>query len=73
MFRFTIRDVLWLMMVVGMGVGWCSAMTQKANLTREPTKSRQQADSLENTLDNLSSNWRSLGSIYLYPSRPPQP
>jgi len=22
MFRFTIRDLLWLMMVVGMGVGW---------------------------------------------------
>ena len=22
MFRFTIRDVLWLMVVVGMGVGW---------------------------------------------------
>jgi hypothetical protein len=23
MFRFTIRDLLWLMVVVGMGVGWC--------------------------------------------------
>jgi hypothetical protein len=22
MFRFTIRDVLWLMMVVGLGIGW---------------------------------------------------
>ena len=23
MFRFTIRDVLWLMVVVGLAVGWC--------------------------------------------------
>src|SRR5262245_52115969 len=28
MFRFTIRDVLWLMMVVGLSVGWCLQQTQ---------------------------------------------
>jgi hypothetical protein len=30
MFRFTIRDLLWLMVVVGMGVGWWSQL-QRAN------------------------------------------
>ena len=28
MFRFTIRDVLWLMVVVGMIVGWCIERTR---------------------------------------------
>lgn len=31
--RFTIRDLLWLMVVVGLGVGWCvehSASTQRS-------------------------------------------
>jgi hypothetical protein len=28
MFRFTIRDVLWLMVVVGMGVGWFLSYTR---------------------------------------------
>jgi len=31
MFRFTIRDVLWLTVVVGMGVGWyCDRASQQA-------------------------------------------
>ena len=30
MFRFTIRDLLWLMVIVGMGVGW---MLERAALS----------------------------------------
>ena len=30
MFRFTIRDVLWLMVVVGMGIGWWASHRQPA-------------------------------------------
>ena len=31
MFRFTIRDVLWLMVVVGASLGWCN---EKAEVER---------------------------------------
>jgi hypothetical protein len=35
MFRFTIRDVLWLMVVVGMGVGWWIDHWQISSFERE--------------------------------------
>jgi hypothetical protein len=44
MFRFTIRDVLWLMVVVGLGVGWwldsresISLRAKNAELLRQNT------------------------------------
>jgi hypothetical protein len=35
MFRFTIRDVLWLMALVGLGVGWCMDRASVLRLTRQ--------------------------------------
>jgi hypothetical protein len=38
MFRFTIRDVLWLMVVVGMGLGWRAEHAHIKRLKDEVTK-----------------------------------
>ena len=35
MFRFTIRDVLWLMVVVGLAVGWVAHWTKSATHERD--------------------------------------
>ena len=35
MFRFTIRDVLWLTVVVGMGVGWWIQVAKDRAVTRQ--------------------------------------
>jgi hypothetical protein len=42
MFRFTIRDVLWLMVVVGMGLGWIlTAGAESKRHQREQEKSHR--------------------------------
>jgi len=51
MFRFTIRDVLWLMVVVGMGVAWSfSGMPEAERLRREN-------DDLEQRMIKLAKQW----------------
>jgi len=40
MFRFTIRDVLWLVVVVGLSVGWFSTARRMDALEREFAKLR---------------------------------
>jgi hypothetical protein len=40
MFRFTIRDVLWLMVVVGMGVGWWMDRSRISRMQSELDRSQ---------------------------------
>ena len=40
MFRFTIRDVLWLTVVVGMGVGWRSDLARQEAIYRDMLKTQ---------------------------------
>jgi hypothetical protein len=51
MFRFTIRDVLWLTVVVAMGVGWCMEYEKRGpanvKLQKENAELIQQRDSLK--------------------------
>jgi len=42
MFRFTIRDVLWLMVAVGLGVGWWISYTRGESERREIALERDQ-------------------------------
>jgi|SRR4051812_26321355 hypothetical protein len=44
MFRFTIRDVLWLMVVVAMTVGWWADQRTTTNLARDLKSRRQLMD-----------------------------
>jgi len=43
MLRFTIRDVLWLMVVVGMGIGWFKIQIEEFNKQREEFEEERQA------------------------------
>jgi uncharacterized protein HemX len=43
MLRFTIRDVLWLMVVVGMGIGWFKIQLEEFNKQHEQFEEERQA------------------------------
>jgi len=51
MFRFTIRDVLWLTVVVGMGLGWASHV--RAIRTEILTLNRMMKECVENGKKHL--------------------
>jgi hypothetical protein len=50
MFRFTIRDLLWLMVVVGMGVGWWLDRAETIRLREDSKLWETRAMQLESTL-----------------------
>jgi hypothetical protein len=56
MFRFTIRDVLWLMVIVGMGCGWWIEDARKYAAYREIYGSR---GSFKSQFDDLVKRARS--------------
>jgi hypothetical protein len=78
MFRFTIRDVLWLMVVVGMGVGWWVEHRQQVALRLKQTKIQgelirsHQAEALRAREIEASIRMRQLLTPELNP-QPPRP
>jgi hypothetical protein len=65
MFRFTIRDVLWLTVVVGMGLGWAATARRMEVYART-------ADSLYVILESEVPNWRELAKRSGSPLQPPR-
>jgi hypothetical protein len=63
MFRFTIRDVLWLMVVVTMGVGWCV----------EHQEQRGALDAMRADRDEMKARWQDASKkwVDLYNMGPP--
>jgi hypothetical protein len=56
MFRFTIRDVLWLTVVVALGVGWyCDNRAQAANVSRWQWRAIQLNTEL--LYDGIDASW----------------
>jgi hypothetical protein len=70
MFRFTIRDVLWLMVVVGLGVGWVIDHAVQDNhldyFVGELGYAKVRIWDLEKLLDESVPNWRATDQ----PTRP---
>jgi hypothetical protein len=62
MLRFTIRDVLWLMVVVGLVAGWWIDRQQMGSKVEESAmeqlNSRMRADDLARRLREVDPNWR---------------
>ena len=56
MFRFTIRDVLWLMVVVGLSCAWWSARAEAERLQSADLKMDQLQLAIEN--EGYHINWR---------------
>src|SRR5437764_1455500 len=53
MFRFTIRDVLWLTVVVALAVGWWVEHQQTSALTRSLSEVDEQRKVLQTTVDSM--------------------
>ena len=53
MLRFTIRDVLWLMVVVGVGTGWSMEHQRNSTLARRLTKVETKRNELQAIFDAM--------------------
>jgi hypothetical protein len=77
MFRFTIRDLLWLMVVVGLGVCWyCEYRTHAADLSTlnavrgERDKLQQTQDRMEQILDRSGFLWTCSRGVWYIVGKP---
>jgi len=59
MFRFTIRDVLWLMVVVAVSVAW---WVDRGRLEQRVVKAEHMRDDYAKMLNTLNPNWRTIGT-----------
>ena len=61
MFRFTIRDVLWLMVVVGMGIGWLLSVWQHRDVVEQQRYRIQileiEAKELRGVIGSVTGEW----------------
>ena len=57
MFRFTIRDVLWLMVVVGLGVGWWE---QRHDMLATQSRLRAELNSAQNENHRIAADHKML-------------
>ena len=57
MFRFTIRDVLWLTVVVAMGADWWAERNRAELAHRQASKHSSRVLQLESTLDRVLQLW----------------
>jgi len=64
MFRFTIRDVLWLTALVALGLVW---MLERQWLAVQNHRLRERVDHRESLLDNYLPSWRQM----TFPTTPP--
>ena len=60
MFRFSIRDVLWLTVVVGMGVAWCLDRVASARLRSEMQAKAAAADVQLKHEHNYALQWQAM-------------
>jgi hypothetical protein len=69
MFRFTIRDVLWLTVVVALGVAWWADRTR---ITERAVKAERLASDHAAKLDNMFPRWRNIrtGGFPATPTKP---
>jgi hypothetical protein len=57
MFRFTIRDVLWLMVVVGMGCGWWATESARRTTREHAERLRQSLSVAKGRYDGPVDAW----------------
>src|SRR4051812_5161036 len=60
-FRFTIRDLLWLMLVVGMALGW---WMDRSNVARHDAESSRQAADFKSRYEALSECQNALDGLH---------
>jgi hypothetical protein len=54
MFRFSIRDVLWLTVVVGLTVGWWITTQRLSEVQRHLSEVEAKRDAIQATLDSIT-------------------